>query len=628
MAHTPADAFVATTTHAKISWNVIIGDQSVRWVHDGTAPDPSFRTVAFYIHQMLLRLMRTYLKRYRWQLALLIVFQAAQAIATLLLPDITANIIDHGILGHDNGYIWTHGGVMLGVTFVQMITNAVAIYFAAKVAMAFGRDLRDAQFEQVMAYSTREVGALGPPSLITRTTNDVQQVQQFVLMAFTLFVAAPIMAVGGVAMALRQDVKLSWVLTGSIPLLVVSVGWVAWRMIPQFRIMQEKVDRINQVLREQITGIRVVRAFVRERAERKRFEQVNAELTDTGVRAGHLQALIFPFVTTVMNGSSLVVLWLGSSRITDGSLQVGALIAFLTYLIQILMAVMMGVFIAILAPRATVCAERIAEVLDLETSIGATDHAIGELVGTGTVTFDSVTFGYPGADEPVLIDISLTVTRGTTCAVIGSTGSGKTTMMNLIPRLLDVTSGSITVDGVDIRNVDPEVLWQRIGLVPQRPYLFSGTVASNLRFSAPDATDEELWEALRIAQGSDFVAAMPGGLDAEITQGGTNVSGGQRQRLAIARALVRKPEILIFDDSFSALDLATEARLRNALAPSTSDMTVFVVGQRISSIRDAEQILVLDDGHAVGLGTHDELVAGCPTYREIVDSQLRQEDAA
>ena len=577
---------------------------------------------------MLLRLLRTHLVRYRLQMALLVVFQALQAVATLFLPDITANIIDHGILGDDNGYIWSRGGLMLAVTVAQVVTNGVAIYFAARVAMAFGRDLRDAQFEQVMAYSTREVATLGPPSLITRTTNDVQQVQQFVLMSFTLFVAAPIMAIGGVVMALRQDVGLSWVLTGSIPLLIGSVGWVAWRMIPQFRRMQEKVDRINQVLREQITGIRVVRAFVRERAERARFEQVNAELTDTGIRAGYLQALIFPFVTIVMNGSSIVVLWLGAGRITDGTLQIGALIAFLTYLIQILMAVMMGVFIAILAPRATVCAERIAEVLDTRTSITPAATPVSDAPEVGTVVFDHVTFGYPGAEEPVLRDVSLTVTRGTTCAIIGSTGSGKTTLVHLIPRLLDVTGGTLSVDGVDVRDLEAEELWRRIGLVPQRPYLFSGTVATNLRLTAPDATDDDLWEALRVAQAADFVAAMPGGLDAPITQGGTNVSGGQRQRLAIARALVRRPSILLFDDSFSALDLATEARLRTALAPRTADTTVFLVGQRISSIRQAEQILVLDDGHVVGLGTHDELLDTCATYREIVDSQLAEGEAA
>lgn len=577
---------------------------------------------------MLFRLLRTYLKRYRWQLVALVAFQGAQAIATLFLPDITADIIDKGILANDNGYIWAHGGLMLAVTFIQMICNGIAVYFSAKVAMAFGRDLRDAQFERVMAYSAREVGMLGPPSLITRTTNDVQQVQQFLLMAFTLFVAAPIMGVGGIVMALRQDVGLSWVLTGSVPLLIISVGWVAWRMVPQFRRMQEKVDRINQILREQIIGIRVVRAFVRERAERKRFATANAELTDTAVRAGHLQALIFPFVTVIMNGSSIIVLWLAAPRITDGTLQVGALIAFLTYLVQILVAVMMGVFIAILAPRAMVSAERIAEVIDTDSSIVTATDPVTELSGQGTVRFDAVSFGYPGAEVPVLDRISLTATRGTTCAIIGSTGSGKTTLLNLIPRLLDPTGGTLSVDGVDITQIDPEVLWHRIGLVPQRPYLFSGTVGSNLRFSAPEATDAELWEALEIAQGADFVAAMPEGLDAPITQGGTNVSGGQRQRLAIARALVRRPDILLFDDSFSALDLATEARLRAALAARTATSTVFVVGQRISSIRSADQILVLEDGRAVGLGTHDDLVATCATYREIVDSQLRDEDAA
>ncbi len=577
---------------------------------------------------MLLRLLRTHLVRYRRQMALLILFQAMQATATLFLPDITAGIIDSGILGDDRGYIWTHGGIMLAVTVAQLAANAMAIFFGARVAMAFGRDLRDDQFEQVMTYSTREVSSLGPPSLITRTTNDVQQVQQFVLMSFTLFVAAPIMAIGGVVMALRQDVGLSWVLTASIPMLVVSVGWVAWSMVPQFRRMQEKVDRINQVLREQITGIRVVRAFVREPAERARFQQVNAELTDTGIRAGYLQALIFPFVMVVMNGSSIAVLWLGADRIDAGTLQVGALIAFLTYLIQILMAVMMGVFIAILAPRAAVCAERIAEVLDTSTSIRTSDDPVTELAGPGTVRFDRVTFGYPGAEEPVLHEVSFTVERGTTFAIIGSTGSGKTTLVHLIPRLLDVTGGAITVDGIDLRAIEPEALWEHIGLVPQRPYLFSGTVASNLRFSKPDATDEELWQALGVAQAADFVAAMPGGLSAPISQGGTNVSGGQRQRLSIARALVRRPAILLFDDSFSALDLATEARLRSALDPWTTDSAVFVVGQRISSIRSADQILVLDDGHAVGLGTHTELLETCPTYQEIVDSQLRTAEAA
>jgi ATP-binding cassette subfamily B protein len=572
--------------------------------------------------------MRTYLAPYKRELAILIVLQAAQAIATLFLPDITANIIDQGIIKNNTGYIWTHGGEMLAFAAAQVVANSAAIYYGAKVSMAFGRDLRDAQFHQVSSYSAQEVGHFGPPSLITRTTNDVQQVQQLVLMTFTLFVAAPIMSIGGIIMALRQDVRLSWVLVVAVPVLVVSVGLIAWRMIPQFRRMQEKVDGVNQVLREQITGIRVVRAFVREPAERDRFEAVNDDLTDTGIRAGHLQALIFPAVLTVMNGSSLLVLWFGASRVTGHTLQIGALIAFLSYLVLILSSVMMGVFIAILAPRATVCAERIAEVIDTETTVRIPAGALTELPPTGTVELRDVVFGYPGASEPVVDGVTLTATRGTTCAIIGSTGSGKTTLVHLIPRLFDVTAGSVSVNGVDVRSIEPEALWARIGLVPQRPFLFSGTVATNLRFSKPDATEDELWDALEVAQAADFVAAMPGRLDADITQGGTNVSGGQRQRLSIARALIRKPEILLFDDSFSALDLATEARLRSALAPRTTDSTVFVVAQRVSSIIAADQILVLEDGRAVGLGNHDELLGTCDTYREIVDSQVRGGTAA
>jgi ATP-binding cassette subfamily B protein len=577
---------------------------------------------------MLIRLMRTYLAPYKRELAILIVLQAAQAIATLFLPDITANIIDQGIIKNDTGYIWTHGGEMLAFAAAQVVANSAAIYFGAKVSMAFGRDLRDAQFHQVSGYSAKEVGHFGPPSLITRTTNDVQQVQQLVLMTFTLFVAAPIMSIGGIVMALRQDVRLSWVLVVAVPVLIVSVGLIAWRMIPQFRRMQEKVDGVNQVLREQITGIRVVRAFVREPAERTRFEAVNDDLTDTGIRAGHLQALIFPAVLTVMNGSSLLVLWIGAGRVTGHTLQIGALIAFLSYLVLILSSVMMGVFIAILAPRATVCAERIAEVIDTETTVRTPAGALTEMPPTGTVELRDVVFGYPGASEPVLDGITLTATRGTTCAIIGSTGSGKTTLVHLIPRLFDVTAGSVSVDGADVRTVEPEVLWAKMGLVPQRPFLFSGTVATNLRFSKPDATEDELWDVLEVAQAADFVAAMPGRLDAEITQGGTNVSGGQRQRLSIARALIRKPEILLFDDSFSALDLATEARLRSALAPRTTASTVFVVAQRVSSIIAADQILVLEDGRTVGLGSHDELLDTCATYREIVDSQVRGGTAA
>jgi ATP-binding cassette subfamily B protein len=580
---------------------------------------------------MLSRLLRTYLRRYKTELGLLVLFQIFQALATLYLPSITADIIDHGIFaasGPDRSYILHRGAFMLGVTVLQVVANSVAIYFGAKIAMAFGRDVRDGVFQQVSSYSAREVGQFGAPSLITRTTNDVQQVQMFTIMAFTLFVAAPIMCIGGIVMALREDVGLSWSLTVAVPALVIGVGLIVWRMIPQFRIMQEKVDGVNRVLREQITGIRVVRAFVREPAERRRFEKVNGELTDTGLRAGHLQALLFPVVTTVLNGSSIAVLWIGAGRVGDHTLQIGALIAFFTYLTQILMAVMMATFIAILAPRAAVCAERINEVLDTDSTIVTSPTAQRELPRLGRVELRDVGFGYPGAAEPVLTGISLTAQRGQTTAIIGSTGSGKTTLLSLIPRLFDATGGAVLVDGSDVRDVEPEVLWSRMGLVPQRPFLFSGTVATNLRFSKPDASDNELWDALRIAQGADFVAAMPGGLDAPISQGGTNVSGGQRQRLAIARALVRKPSILLFDDSFSALDLATDARLRAALAPHTADATVFIVAQRVSTIMTADQILVLEDGHTVGLGHHDDLLGTCPTYREIVDSQLRGEEAA
>lgn len=577
---------------------------------------------------MLVRLMRTYLGRYRGELALLVLFQAIQAIANLFLPSITADIIDNGIIKQNTAYIWSRGGVMLGVSIVQVVANSIAIYYGAKIAMAIGRELRDDQFRQVSRYSAREMGSFGPASLITRTTNDVQQVQQFILMSLTLFVAAPVMCAGGIVMALREDVRLSWVLTASIPVLLLGVGLIVWRMIPQFRIMQEKVDDVNRVLREQITGIRVVRAFVREPAERKRFAKVNEELTDTGLRAGHLQALIFPVVTIVMNVSSIIVLWFGASRISSHTLAIGALIAFLTYLVQILMSVMMAVFIAILAPRATVSAERIMEVIDTETSIVPSARPVSELAGDGTVALEGVSFGYPGADEPVLCDISLAAAKGTTCAIVGSTGSGKTTLLQLIPRLFDATTGTIAVDGVNVKDIEPEMLWSHIGLVPQRPYLFSGTVASNLRFAKPDATDEEIWDALTIAQAADFVSEMPDGIESEITQGGTNVSGGQRQRLAIARALIRNPEILLFDDSFSALDLATEARLRSALATRTANTTVFVVAQRISTIREADQIIVLEDGRCVGLGTHDTLLESCPTYREIVESQVREEDAA
>jgi ATP-binding cassette subfamily B protein len=483
-------------------------------------------------------------------------------------------------------------------------------------------------FHRVGEFSAREVGKFGAPTLISRSTNDVTQVQMLVVTTCTMLVAAPITMVGGIIMAVREDVGLSWLVAVAVPLLAVSIGLIARRMVPQFRKMQVNVDSVNRVLREQITGIRVVRAFVREPHEVERFAESNENLTDTAVRAGRLMALVFPVVMLILNASSVAVLWFGASRVQDGAMQVGALTAFISYLIQILFSVMMATFVMIMVPRASVCADRISEVLDTESSVRPPVTPIREFVGRGELVFDHAEFQYPGAAEPVLRDITFTASPGKTTAIIGSTGAGKTTLLSLVPRLFDTTGGKVTVDGIDVREMEPEALWKRIGLVPQRPYLFSGTVASNLRYGNPDATDEELWEALRIAQGRDFVEAMPAGLNSPIAQGGTNVSGGQRQRLAIARALVRKPEIYLFDDSFSALDLSTDARLRAALKPVTADACVVIVAQRVSTIIDADQIIVIEDGAIVGNGSHDELLRNCPTYVEIVESQRSAEEAA
>jgi ATP-binding cassette, subfamily B, multidrug efflux pump len=577
---------------------------------------------------MLIRLLREYLRRYKRELVIVVVLQTAQTIAALYLPSLNADIIDKGVARGDTGYIWSTGGMMLLITLLQVICAASAVYFGAKAAMGFGRDVRSGIFHQVSDFSAREMGQFGAPSLITRITNDVQQVQMLVLMTCTLLVAAPITAVGGVVMAIREDGGLSWILTVSIPVLVICILAVVSRMVPQFRKMQERIDTVNRVLREQITGIRVVRAFVREPAEAERFGDVNADLTNVALRAGRLQAFFFPIVLLVLNSSSVAVLWFGSGRIDKGQMQIGALIAFLSYLAQIILAVMMATFMVILVPRAAVCAERIVEVLDTPSSVVRAENPITELHTAGRLELRDVGFHYPGAEAPVLSGVSLLAQPGQVTAIIGSTGSGKTTLLSLIPRLFDATSGAVLVDGMDVRDLDPDTLWGRIGLVPQKPYLFSGTVASNLRFADPDATDEQLWTALEIAQATDFVQAMPGGLQATIAQGGSNVSGGQRQRLAIARALVRQPEIYLFDDSFSALDLATDARLRAALTPYTADATVIIVAQRVSTIIHADQILVLEDGESVGLGTHAELLATCPTYREIVESQMTAEEAA
>lgn len=557
-----------------------------------------------------------------------ILFQLAQSLANLSLPAINADIIDRGVAVGDTAHIWRMGGVMLGLSAFQIAAAIVAVYYGATLAMRVGRDLRAQIFERVGTFSETEVQRFGAPSLITRTTNDVQQVQMLVLMSCTLLVSAPFMSIGGVVMALQQDVGLSWIMAVAVPVLLTAMSLIIVRMVPHFRRMQRRIDTVNRVLREQLTGIRVIRAFVRERVERDRFTAANADVTDSALRAGRLLAALFPTVLLVLNVSSVAVVWFGADRIAGGEMEVGALIAFLTYLVQILMAVMMATFLFVLIPRAAVSADRIAAVLAMDTTVVPPATPVRARPAPGTVELRDVTFAYPGAEQPVLAGVSFTARPGTTTAIIGSTGAGKTTLINLIPRLYDATGGEVLVDGVNVRDLELDALWRRVGLVPQRPYLFSGTVATNLRYGDPDAPDDALWDALRVAQARDFVEEMPERLDAPVAQGGTNVSGGQRQRLAIARALVRAPAIFIFDDSFSALDTATDARLRRALAESVAGATVIIVAQRVSSIVDADQILVLEDGAVVASGTHEALLESSPTYQEIVQSQRRLEDAA
>jgi ATP-binding cassette subfamily B multidrug efflux pump len=571
---------------------------------------------------MLIRLVRQFLRPYGPQLVAIVLLQLVSTIANLYLPSLNADIIDQGIAKGDTAYIMRAGGWMLLVTVVQIVAAIIAVYFGARVAMALGRDVRAAIFHQVGTFSSREIGRFGAPSLITRTTNDAQQVQLLVLLSSTMMVAAPIMAVGGVIMALREDVGLSWLMLVSVPALALSVGMVIRAMMPQFRLMQDRIDTINRVLREQITGVRVVRAFVREPYETERFAAANGDLTATALRVGRLMAMMFPLVMLVLNVSSVAVLWFGGQRVDTGQIEIGSLTAFLNYLLQILMSVMMATFMLMMVPRAVVSSERIMEVLDTDSSVVPPREAVTTVERVGELELRDVSFQYPGAEEPVLRGISFVAEAGRTTAIIGSTGAGKTTLLGLVPRLFDATQGAVLVDGVDVRDLDPDVLWDRIGMVPQRPYLFTGTVASNLRYGRPDATDEELWAALEIAQARDFVEEMPGGLEAPIAQGGTNVSGGQRQRLAIARALVRRPEIYLFDDSFSALDVGTDARLRAALRPVTADAAVVIVAQRVSTIVDADQIIVLEDGEIVGKGRHEELLESSPTYAEIAESQL------
>ena len=579
---------------------------------------------------MLVRLVRAHLRPYRKALAWIVALQFLQSLAMLYLPTVNGDLIDEGVARADSGVILSKGALMLGITLVQVVASMIAVYYGSRTAMAVGRDVRGGIFGQVQTFSGQEMSRFGTPSLITRTTNDVQQVQMLVVMAFTMMVSAPIMSVGALVLAMRQDVPVSSLLLLVVPVLGVFIAVMVTRLRPLFRTMQERLDGINQVLREQITGVRVVRAFVRDDTERRRFDDANTELFDVSLSVSKLTALLFPAVMLIFNITYVGVVWFGAHRIDSGAMQIGALSAFLSYLMQNLMSVMVATFMLMMVPRAEVCAERIHEVLDTAPSVvpPASPVRPDEADLWGVLELRDVEFRYPGAEQPVLCGIDMTARPGETTAIVGSTGSGKTTLLNLVPRLFDVTGGRVLVDGVDVRDLDRAALARVVGIVPQRPYLFSGTVASNLRYGRPDATDDELWQALEVAQGREFVSAMPDGLDSAVTQGGTNVSGGQRQRLAIARAIVHRPRIYLFDDSFSALDYATDAALRAALAGDTADATVVVVAQRVSTIRHADRIVVLDLGRVVGCGTHAELMDTNPTYREIVLSQLTEQEAA
>ncbi|MFE5329085.1 ABC transporter ATP-binding protein [Embleya sp. NPDC056575] len=577
---------------------------------------------------MLIRLLRAHLRPYAKPIGLVVLLQLVQTLATLYLPTLNADLINHGVVEGDTGYILRVGGVMIGVTLVQIVCAAVAVYFGARIAMGVGRDIRSAVFDRVQTFSAREVGRFGAPSLITRTTNDVQQVQMLALLALTLMVSAPIMCFGGILMAVNQDVPMSLLFLLIVPVLILAVGWIVRAMPPLFRTLQGRIDNVNRIMREQITGIRVIRAFGRDGHEQARYADANADIRDVSLSVGRLMAFMYPSVLLVWETSAIVIVWIGGHRIGDRSMDIGALVAFLSYLMQILTSVMMATFMTMMIPRAAVCADRITEVLDTETSLTVSKAPVTALHAHGRLELRDVSFCYPGAEEPVLRGIDLIARPGETTAVIGSTGAGKTTLLGLIPRLLDVTGGSVLIGGVDTRELEAGLLSRTVGLVPQKPYLFSGTVASNLRYGNPDATDEELWRALEIAQARDFVEALPEKLDAPIAQGGGNVSGGQRQRLAIARLLVVKPEIYLFDDSFSALDYATDAALRAALLAETAEATVVIVAQRVATIRHADRIVVLDEGRVVGTGTHAELMADSDTYREIVLSQLTEEEAA
>jgi ATP-binding cassette subfamily B protein len=574
------------------------------------------------------KLLPRYLWPYRLPLCIVLVLVAVQALANLYLPNLMADIIDNGVIKGDTNYIVRTGGFMLLVTFVLGICAVVSVYFGSRTAMSFGRDVRSDIFRKVMNFSQKDTNTFGTPSLITRNTNDVQQVQMVLVMAFNIMIMAPIMAVGGIIMALHEDVPLSGILIVVIPLVVGMIAIVATKALPMFRSVQKKTDRINQVMRETLSGVRVIRAFVRTEHEEIRFDDANADLTATQLRVNRLFAMMIPFLFATMNLSTVAIVWFGGLRIDSGGMQIGNLSAFLQYVMLVLFSVMMAALIFVMVPRAAAAAERIVAVLDTDIDLCDPDDAVEIPNPQGVVEFDNVEFRYPGAEDAVLCGISFTARPGQTTAIVGSTGSGKTTLANLIPRFYDVTSGSVRIDGVDVRKVRLESLWHIIGVVPQKAFLFSGTVASNLRYGDETADDEALWHALAIAQGKGFVGEMEGGLEAEIDQGGTNVSGGQRQRLAIARAIVRKPKVYIFDDSFSALDFKTDQQLRAALHGETKDATVIIIAQRVGTIMHADQIVVLDSGEVVGIGTHEQLMKSCETYQEIVYSQLSREEVA
>ncbi|HEY5467911.1 MAG TPA: ABC transporter ATP-binding protein [Coriobacteriia bacterium] len=574
------------------------------------------------------RLLVRYLKPYWKQVTFIIVLLLAQAIANLYLPDLNADIINNGVRLGDINYILTSGAVMLAVTLALGVVAIITVYWSSRTAMAFGRDVRGGLFRKVQSFSQQEVNIFGTASLITRNTNDVQQVQMVLFFMLNMMISAPITAVGGIIMALRMDVPLSGIFAVILPVMGVLIGSILVRTLPLFKAMQVKIDQVNKVMREKLSGVRVIRAFVRTDYEENRFDEANLDLTDTALKVNRMMALMMPMLMLIMNMATVAIIWFGGVRIDSGAMPIGNLTAFLTYAVQILFSVMMATIMFVMVPRAAVSADRIQQVLETEPSVNDPAIPISSGAKKGFLEFCDVEFRYPNAQDAVLKDISFEARPGEITAVIGSTGSGKSTLINLIPRLYDVTGGSVLMDGVDIRDLDRDDLWHRIGFIPQKAFLFSGTVATNLRYGAADATDEELWHALDVAQAKKFVSEMPEGLDAPIAQGGTNVSGGQRQRLAIARALVKMPEVYVFDDSFSALDFKTDSMLRAALRKEITHATTIIVAQRVSTIMHADRIIVLDSGRVVGIGTHEELMQTCPTYGEIVYSQLTQEEIA